>query len=111
MRESDPLRKDSPWKGAGYGRLGTLGAFEVVRRGFLQPPLSLTRLAPRGGRDPLEEMFGVRMVDPESFFVVFIETFGSCDSQLDCFTALRGTDSFHLTLRRWLAVVVRMGLC
>ncbi|KAJ4453054.1 hypothetical protein PAPYR_12584 [Paratrimastix pyriformis] len=52
-------------------------------------------LAPPGaGRDPLEEMFGVRMVDPESFFVVFIETFGSCDSQLDCFTALRGTDSF-----------------
>ncbi|KAJ4453578.1 hypothetical protein PAPYR_11927 [Paratrimastix pyriformis] len=39
---------------------------------------------PRGGRDPLEEMFGVRMVDHESLFFVFIETFGSCDSQLDC---------------------------
>ncbi|KAJ4452993.1 hypothetical protein PAPYR_12656 [Paratrimastix pyriformis] len=28
-----------------------------------------------------------------NLFFVFIETFGSCDSQLDCFTALRGTDS------------------
>ncbi|KAJ4453272.1 hypothetical protein PAPYR_12292 [Paratrimastix pyriformis] len=50
------------------------------------PPLSLTTRAPPGaGRDPLEEMFGVRMVDHESLFFVFIETFGSCDSQLDCF--------------------------
>ncbi|KAJ4455201.1 hypothetical protein PAPYR_9935 [Paratrimastix pyriformis] len=80
-------------EGAGYGRLGTFGAFAAVRRGFLQP-LSLTRRALRAGRDPLEEMFGVRMVDHESLFVVFFETFGSCDSQLDCFTALRGTDSF-----------------
>ncbi|KAJ4454172.1 hypothetical protein PAPYR_11196 [Paratrimastix pyriformis] len=49
------------------------------------PPLSLTRRAPPGaGRDPLEEMFGVRMVDHESLFFVFFETFGSCDSQLDC---------------------------
>ncbi|KAJ4453492.1 hypothetical protein PAPYR_12028 [Paratrimastix pyriformis] len=39
---------------------------------------------PRAGRDPLEEMFGVRMVDHVSL-VVFIETFGSCDSQLDWF--------------------------
>ncbi|KAJ4456058.1 hypothetical protein PAPYR_8820 [Paratrimastix pyriformis] len=53
---------------------------------FPLPPLSLTRRAPPGaGRDPLEEMFGVRMVDHESLFVVFFETFGSCDSQLDCF--------------------------
>ncbi|KAJ4454120.1 hypothetical protein PAPYR_11264 [Paratrimastix pyriformis] len=28
----------------------------------------------RGGRDPLEEMFGVRMVDHESLFFIFIET-------------------------------------
>ncbi|KAJ4454562.1 hypothetical protein PAPYR_10682 [Paratrimastix pyriformis] len=46
----------------------------------------LCRRAPPGaGRDPLEEMFGVRMVDHESLFFVFIETFGSFDSQLDCF--------------------------
>ncbi|KAJ4455519.1 hypothetical protein PAPYR_9507 [Paratrimastix pyriformis] len=66
---------------------------------FPLPPLSLTRRAPPGaGRDPLEEMFGVRMVDHESLFVVFFETFGSCDSQLDCFTALRGTDSLPTVL-------------
>ncbi|KAJ4454117.1 hypothetical protein PAPYR_11261 [Paratrimastix pyriformis] len=48
-------------EGAEYGRLGALGAFEAVRRGFLQPPLSLTTRAPPGaGRDPLEEMFGCR---------------------------------------------------
>ncbi|KAJ4458695.1 hypothetical protein PAPYR_5459 [Paratrimastix pyriformis] len=61
-----------------------------VRRGFLQPPLSLTRRAPPGaGRDPLEEMYGVRMVDLESLFFVLIETFGSCDSQLDCYCVAR----------------------
>ncbi|KAJ4452688.1 hypothetical protein PAPYR_13079 [Paratrimastix pyriformis] len=35
-----------------------------------------------------------------NLFFVFIETFGSWDSQLDCFTALRGTDSFPPSLRR-----------
>ncbi|KAJ4453977.1 hypothetical protein PAPYR_11425 [Paratrimastix pyriformis] len=80
---------------------------------FPLPPLSLTRRAPPGaGRDPLEEMFGVRMVDHESLFFVFFETFGSSDSQLDCFTALRGTDSLPtvLCVGGW-RVVVRMGLC
>ncbi|KAJ4454110.1 hypothetical protein PAPYR_11252 [Paratrimastix pyriformis] len=43
------------------------------------------RAPPGAGRDPLEEMFGVRMVDHVSLFVVFIETFGSFDSQLDWF--------------------------
>ncbi|KAJ4457399.1 hypothetical protein PAPYR_7098 [Paratrimastix pyriformis] len=58
LRGSDPLREGFPMEGAEYGRLGALGAFEAVRRGFLQPPLSLTTCTPRGGRDPLEEMFG-----------------------------------------------------
>ncbi|KAJ4457429.1 hypothetical protein PAPYR_7135 [Paratrimastix pyriformis] len=62
-----PVEEGFPMEGAEYGRLGALGAFEAVRRGFLQPPLSLTTRAPPGaGRDPLEEMFGVRMVDHES---------------------------------------------
>ncbi|KAJ4453131.1 hypothetical protein PAPYR_12500 [Paratrimastix pyriformis] len=105
--------KDTLWRVPSTGRLGAFGAFEAVRRGFLQPPLSLTRRAPPGaGRDPLEEMYGVRMVDLESLFFVLIETFGSCDSQLDCFTALRGTDSLPtlLCVGGW-RVVVRMGLC
>ncbi|KAJ4454114.1 hypothetical protein PAPYR_11257 [Paratrimastix pyriformis] len=52
---------------------------------FLLTGYSGARAHPGAGRDPLEEMFGVRMVDHESLFVVFFETFGSCDSQLDCF--------------------------
>ncbi|KAJ4453766.1 hypothetical protein PAPYR_11683 [Paratrimastix pyriformis] len=87
---------------------------DSVPSGPLKPPLSLTRLAPPGaGRDPLEEMFGVRMVDPESFFVVFIETFGSCDSQLDCFTALRGTDSLPtlLCVGGWRSSAVLRACC
>ncbi|KAJ4454009.1 hypothetical protein PAPYR_11394 [Paratrimastix pyriformis] len=59
-------------EGAGYGKTRYL-------RGLCR------RAPPGAGRDPLEEMFGVRMVDHESLFVVFFETFGSCDSQLDCF--------------------------
>ncbi|KAJ4457070.1 hypothetical protein PAPYR_7579 [Paratrimastix pyriformis] len=51
---------------------------------FLLTGYSGARAPPGAGRDPLEEMFGVRMVDHESLFFVFIETFGSCDSQLDC---------------------------
>ncbi|KAJ4455266.1 hypothetical protein PAPYR_9801 [Paratrimastix pyriformis] len=51
---------------------------------FFADRLQRCTCTPRGGRDPLEEMFGVRMVDHESLFFVFIETFGSCDSQLDC---------------------------
>ncbi|KAJ4452861.1 hypothetical protein PAPYR_12852 [Paratrimastix pyriformis] len=79
---------------------------------FLLTGYSGARAPPGAGRDPLEEMFGVRMVDHESLFVVFFETFGSCDSQLDCFTALRGTDSLPtvLCVGGW-RVVVRMGLC
>ncbi|KAJ4458696.1 hypothetical protein PAPYR_5460 [Paratrimastix pyriformis] len=34
------------------------------------------RAPPGAGRDPLEEMYGVRMVDLESLFFVLIETFG-----------------------------------
>ncbi|KAJ4458694.1 hypothetical protein PAPYR_5457 [Paratrimastix pyriformis] len=47
------------------------------------------RAPPGAGRDPLEEMYGVRMVDLESLFFVLIETFGSCDSQLDCYCVAR----------------------
>ncbi|KAJ4453992.1 hypothetical protein PAPYR_11417 [Paratrimastix pyriformis] len=52
---------------------------------FFLTGYSGARAPPGAGRDPLEEMFGVRMVDHESLFFVFIETFGSFDSQLDCF--------------------------
>ncbi|KAJ4453936.1 hypothetical protein PAPYR_11475 [Paratrimastix pyriformis] len=97
--ESDPLREGLPKEGAGYGKTRYL-------RGLCR------RAPPGAGRDPLEEMFGVRMVDHEPLFFVFFETFGSCDSQLDCFTALRGTDSLPtlLCVGGW-RVVVRMGLC
>ncbi|KAJ4457403.1 hypothetical protein PAPYR_7102 [Paratrimastix pyriformis] len=70
-----------------HRRRSATGDEEAASTGSENPPgICEARRAPPGaGRDPLEEMFGVRMVDHESLFVVFFETFGSCDSQLDCF--------------------------
>ncbi|KAJ4454191.1 hypothetical protein PAPYR_11170 [Paratrimastix pyriformis] len=81
---STPARQGCLHRFTGAGR--RLVTKEPRARGENPPGICEARRAPPGaGRDPLEEMFGVRMVDHESLFFVFIETFGSCDSQLDCF--------------------------
>ncbi|KAJ4456073.1 hypothetical protein PAPYR_8839 [Paratrimastix pyriformis] len=80
---STPARQGCLHRFTGAGR--RLVTKKPRARGENPPGICEARRAPPGaGRDPLEEMFGVRMVDHESLFFVFFETFGSCDSQLDC---------------------------